>query len=87
MNKPTVVKAARPLETMQNPSLEQLKTMLSGLPADERAELAHYLLRSLDSNEDSTRAEWLTLTEQRMAEVRAGRIVGIPAEEVLNDML
>jgi len=66
-------------------SLEQLKTTLSGLPAAERAELAQYLLQSLE--EEEARAEWLALAQQRMAEVRAGRVVGIPAEEVLKSLL
>ena len=66
-----------------SPSLEQLKTTLSGLGAAERAELAHYLLRSLDQEEEDAKAEWLAVAEQRMAEVRAGRVVGIPAEDVL----
>jgi putative addiction module component (TIGR02574 family) len=67
-------------------SLEQLKATLSGLPAAERAELAQYLLRSLDPEEEGARAEWLALAEQRMAEVRAGRVAGIPAEEVLKSL-
>ena len=67
-----------------SPSLEQLKATLAGLPVAERAELAQYLLRSLGSGEEEgAKAEWLALAEQRMAEVRAGRVAGIPAEAVL----
>jgi putative addiction module component (TIGR02574 family) len=66
-------------------SLEQLKATLSGLPAAERAELAQYLLQSLE--EEEARAEWFALAQQRMAEVRAGRVVGIPAEDVLKSLL
>lgn len=69
-----------------SPSLEQLKTAISILPVAERAELAQYLLRSLDPEEEGARAEWLAMAEQRMAEVRAGRVVGIPAEEVLKSL-
>ncbi len=58
--------------------------MLSG---PERAELAHYLLRSLEPEEDGAKAAWLALAQERMAEVRAGRVVGIPAEEVLRSMI
>ncbi len=68
-------------------SLEQLKATLAELPASERAELAQYLLRSLDTEEGGADAEWLALAEQRMVEVRAGRVVGIPAEEVLKTLL
>lgn len=69
-------------------TLQELKNASSSLPAGERAELAQFLLRSLDElDEEQTRAEWLALAEQRMAEVRAGKVVGIPAEEVLKNLL
>jgi putative addiction module component (TIGR02574 family) len=69
-------------------TLEGLKDAASALPAGKRAELAQYLLRSLDEqDEEGARAEWLALAEQRMAEVRAGKVVGIPAEEVLKHLL
>lgn len=67
---------------MSSPTLDQLKSTLSTLPVAERAELAQYLLHSLESPEAGARAEWLALAAQRMAEVRAGKVVGIPAEEV-----
>lgn len=71
-----------------SPTLQDLKNAASGLPAGERAELAQYLLRSLDEqDEEGARAEWLALAEQRMAEVRAGKVIGIPAEEVLKNLL
>ena len=70
-----------------SPSLEKLKTTLSGLSTTERAELAHYLLHTLEPEEKDANAEWLALAEQRMAQVRAGEIVGIPAEEVLKNLL
>jgi putative addiction module component (TIGR02574 family) len=67
---------------------QELKTAISRLPADERAELAQFLLRSLDEQDDEgARVEWLALAEQRMAEVRSGKVVGIPAEEVLKNLL
>lgn len=67
-------------------SLEQLKTTLSALPVGERAELAEYLLRSLEPEDEGAKAEWLALAERRMADVRAGRVVGIPAERVLEGL-
>src|SRR5262249_28118857 len=59
-------------------SLEELKYTLSGLPAPERAELAHFLLHTLEIPDEGAAAEWLALAERRMAEVRAGGVVGIP---------
>jgi putative addiction module component (TIGR02574 family) len=67
-------------------SLDELKVTLSGLPATQRAELAQYLLRSLEPDDEGAKAEWLAVAEQRMAEVRAGKVVGIPAEEVLKSL-
>ncbi|HTU92538.1 MAG TPA: addiction module protein [Gemmataceae bacterium] len=71
-----------------NLTLQELKKASSGLPTKERAELAQFLLRSLDElDNEETRGEWLALAEKRMAEVRAGKVVGIPAEEVLKSLL
>jgi putative addiction module component (TIGR02574 family) len=70
-----------------SPTLQDLKNAASGLPAKERAELTQYLLRSLDEqDEEGARAEWLTLAEHRMAEVRAGKVIGIPADQVLRNL-
>lgn len=66
--------------------LEELKTAVSGLPLSERAELAHHLLRTLEPVEAGAAAEWLALAERRMADVRAGKVVGIPAEHVLESL-
>jgi putative addiction module component (TIGR02574 family) len=69
-----------------NSSLEELKTTLITLPAEQRAELAHYLLHTLDDAELDAAAEWLTLAQRRMDDVRAGKATGIPAEEVLQKL-
>jgi putative addiction module component (TIGR02574 family) len=54
----------------------------------ERAELAQFLVRSLDAQREAEiRAEWLSLAERRMAAVKAGKVVGIPAEKVLKNLL
>ncbi len=69
-------------------TLQELKNAASALPVADRAELVHFLIRSLDDGDESdVRAEWLTLAEQRMAEVKAGKVVGIPGEEVLRTLL
>lgn len=69
-------------------TLHELKSAASTLPVADRAELVQFLIRSLDEEEGAdTRAEWLALAERRMAEVKAGKVVGIPAEEVLRTLL
>ncbi|HEV3416167.1 MAG TPA: addiction module protein [Pirellulales bacterium] len=65
-----------------NPSLNELKSTLSGLPVPDRAELAHYLLHSLEEPEAGAAAEWRNLAEHRMAEVQAGKVVGVPADQI-----
>jgi len=68
-------------------SLQELKSAASGLPESDRAELARFLIRSLDDgDDDGAAAEWLVVAEARMAEVRAGSVVGVPAAEVLRGL-
>lgn len=64
-------------------TLDELKSTVSGLPVPERAEWAHYLLRSLETPDAGAAAEWLAVPEQRVTDVRSGRVVGIPVEQVL----
>ena len=55
-----------------SPTLQELKDAVAGLPAGERAELARFLLRSLDDpDEEAVRAEWLALAEQAMEAARS----------------
>ncbi len=69
-------------------TLQELKNASSGLADDERAELAQFLLDTFEEqDEEGTRAEWLALASKRMAQVRAGNVVGIPAEDVLKSLL
>jgi len=67
-------------------TLEELKSTASALPAPDRAELIHHLLRTLEAADEGAASEWLALAERRMADVRAGRVVGIPAEQVLESL-
>lgn len=69
-------------------TLEQLKDVAADLPLPERAELARFLVHSLDEKEAAAiEAEWLALAASRMADVKAGQVVGIPAEQVLKNLL
>ena len=64
-------------------TLEQLKVTLSGLPVPERAELAHYLLQTLEPAEEGVSEAWRAEVARRVAEIRSGKVVGKPVEEVL----
>jgi putative addiction module component (TIGR02574 family) len=64
-----------------------LEAQLLSLPAADRARLAEILLASLEETEQATsaaevEAEWITEGERRLAELRAGTVAGIPADEV-----
>jgi putative addiction module component (TIGR02574 family) len=64
-------------------TLQELKDASSGLAAPERAELAHFLLRSLEPEEEGWAEAWREELGRRLQEIRSGQIVGVPAEDVL----
>jgi putative addiction module component (TIGR02574 family) len=65
------------------PATEELKTQLANLPVGERAELAHYLLDTLDETVDTdAEAAWDDELARREAEIRSGTATGEPAASV-----
>jgi putative addiction module component (TIGR02574 family) len=66
-------------------TLEQLKIQADTLTPEDRAALAEHLLESL---EDSTAADadWEAELDRRIEDIRSGREVGIPVEEVLAEL-
>ena len=80
---PVIAQAA---ESPMIATLEELKSTLSGLPAPERTELIHYLLHTPEGADEGAAGEWLALAERRLADVRTGRVVGIPAEKVMKSL-
>ena len=70
-----------------NATLEQLKEAVSMLPTEERIDMARFIADSLkDELDQSILDEWLDLAEKRMADVEAGKVVGIPADEFLRSI-
>lgn len=66
---------------------EKLKTELSQLPESDRAELAHFLLRSLDEQDDAdAEAAWEAELGRRAKEIRSGSATGQPAEKVMAEL-
>jgi putative addiction module component (TIGR02574 family) len=54
------------------------------LPRRERARLAQRLISSLDPDVDADVDKlWLREAERRVAELKSGKVVGIPAAKVL----
>jgi len=67
-------------------AIEQLKSQASSLSTAERAELAHFLLTSLEPEEAGVEEAWRTEIARRVAEIRSGHAVGRPVEELLAEL-
>jgi putative addiction module component (TIGR02574 family) len=67
---------------MTKPARE-LESRALKLPRRERARLALRLISSLDRDVDTDVDKlWLQEAERRVAELKSGRVAGIPAEKV-----
>ncbi len=62
-------------------SIQDVKAAALDLSAEDRAELAQRLLSSLDRDPE-VEAAWNEEIRQRVAELEAGTVTTIPAEEV-----
>jgi putative addiction module component (TIGR02574 family) len=66
---------------------EKLKSQLTALSPGDRAELARYLLASLDGAADpGAEQAWEAELARRAAEVRAGRAEGRPADQAFAEL-
>jgi putative addiction module component (TIGR02574 family) len=63
--------------------LDELKHRASRLPDTERAELAIFILDTLEPEEQGAADAWRSELDRRMAEIRSGAVVGIPMDDVL----
>jgi putative addiction module component (TIGR02574 family) len=66
--------------------LEDWKTQLGTLTPGERAELAHFLLSSLDPEDEGAESAWDAEASRRVNEIRAGRASGRPVEDLLSEL-
>jgi putative addiction module component (TIGR02574 family) len=67
-------------------AVEYLKTQASILSAPERADLAYFILNSLEPKEEGVEEAWQKEIARRAAEIRSGQAVGRPIEEVLAEL-
>jgi putative addiction module component (TIGR02574 family) len=67
-------------------AVEQLKSQASALSVPERADLAHFLLTSLEPEEDGVDEAWRAEIDRRVVEIRSGSAVGRSADEVLAEL-
>jgi len=67
-------------------AVEQLKSQALSLSVPERADLAHFLLTSLEAEEEGVQEAWQAEIDRRVAEIRNGSAVGRSADEVLAEL-
>ena len=66
---------------------EKLREELAQLPVKDRAELAYFLIHSLDDETDpDAEAAWDAELHRRLEEIKSGTAVGEPAEQVLDEL-
>lgn len=66
---------------------ERLRMELTTLDEAERAELARFLIRSLDHGSDADAdSAWNTELERRAEEIKSGNAIGEPAEKVFSEL-
>jgi len=66
--------------------IEHWKAQLGALPEQERAELAHFLLLSLEPEDKEVDAAWAAEVTSRVAQIRSGDAVGEPAQDVFAEL-
>ncbi|MCP4255796.1 MAG: addiction module protein [Candidatus Scalindua sp.] len=67
--------------------LDEMRNDLLSLPVNDRARLAHDLIKSLDENIDScVDNAWEAEICRRVQEIKDGTAKGKPAEEVLSEI-
>lgn len=67
-------------------AVEDLKSQASALSQPERAELAHFLLTTLEPEDEGVEKAWREEVARRVAEIRSGKAAGRPVEEVLAEL-
>lgn len=66
---------------------EKLKLELSLLSPQERAEIAHFLIQSLDGEVDNEmKASWDMELTKRLEEINSGNAVGEPPSQVFSQL-
>ncbi|WP_242048597.1 MULTISPECIES: addiction module protein [Nostocaceae] len=66
---------------------EKLKIELSRLSAKERAEIAYFLIHSLDEDiDDNLEITWDTELTQRLEDINCKKAIGEPSSQVFSEL-
>lgn len=63
-------------------TFKQIANSALALSVQERAELAHVIIASIDEDQSDLHPAWDIELRKRVVDIRQGRIKGIPAEKV-----
>jgi putative addiction module component (TIGR02574 family) len=64
------------------PKTKDITQIAQSLPVDQRLRLVDSLLSSLNPPDPEIDKKWLAVANRRLAELRSGKVKGIPADEV-----
>ncbi len=67
-------------------AVTQILSRLDTLSQPERAELAYAFLCSLELEEERAAEAWEVELSRRVAEIRAGKAVGKPADQLFSEL-
>jgi putative addiction module component (TIGR02574 family) len=70
-----------------SPEVSDLLKRALALPVEERAALANTLLDSLETGSQSVEEAWDEEVSRRMADLKAGRAVTVPWEQLHRELL
>jgi putative addiction module component (TIGR02574 family) len=70
-----------------SPEVSELLKRALALPVEERAALANTLLDSLEDAQESEQAAWDKEVARRMQDLKAGKAVTVPWEELHQELL
>jgi putative addiction module component (TIGR02574 family) len=70
-----------------SPEVSEILKRALALPVDERAALAHTLLDSLDATDQSVQEAWDEEVARRMDDLKAGKAVTVPWEQLHRELL
>ncbi|MBZ5567964.1 MAG: addiction module protein [Acidobacteriia bacterium] len=70
-----------------SPEISDLLRRALALPVDERAALAHTLLDSLEVTDESVQQAWDDEVARRIGDLKAGKAVTVPWEQLHRELL
>jgi putative addiction module component (TIGR02574 family) len=69
---------------MSEITTKRLIQEIDSLPADERALVADYVLKSLNPVDSGIEKKWIEVAERRLKELKTNKVKGISGDEVFD---